>query len=1593
MKKFFLAILLVFTCWAGFAQTYNNEWIDYSKTYYKFKVGAKGLYHLTQPVLAAAGLSSTPAENFQLWHQGVEIPMYSSVASGVMGVNDYLEFYAITNDGAADAALYKADSLQMNKAWSLYTDTAAYFLTVNTGSNKRYINPGNDVASNALPPEPYFMYNLSRYYKTIMNSGYGIDLGEVVHSASYETAEGWSSINIQNGTNYTAQDAGLYMYSGGPSASLTVTVAGNTIISRPVTIKLNGTAVITGSVDGYGIKKLVNNNIPVSAFPGSNSNLEFDNGATQGDNIVIAGYEIYYPHLFNFGALSQFYFEMPAGPATYIEINNFNNGTGGAILMDTANNIKLNGVIAGGLVKFVLPAAAQTRKFVLLSTDNSQVKNITSLSTRNFVDYSNPVNQGDYLIISHSLLFDDGLGNNNVEAYRAYRSSTAGGNYQAKVVDIDQLTDQFAFGIKHHPLSIRNFSAYALANFSTPPKFIFMIGKGLNYNEFRNHESDPNTNKLALVPTFGFPSSDNLLTATRTGEYASIPTGRLSAINGTEVGYYLAKIQQFEQAQASTVQSIAGKGWMKNIAQITGGLTDPGLAALINSYMTNYQYIISDSLFGGSVYQFVKNTGLNTAQGTNKTIEQLFSEGLTMLNYFGHSSPNTIEFNLDNPENYNNTGKYPLVIVNGCNSGDLFSFDTLRAVSKGTLSEKFVFANQKGAIGYIASTHFGLPTELNYANAEFYSNMGKNMYGQPLGNIMQTTMQHVTTNYVSDYIAIATAEEITLHGDPAIRMNPHAKPDYVIQDSLVSFNPAVISVADNKLTITSTILNIGKAIRDSISIRVQQRLPDSSLVTLGNYRIKGVIYKDSIISVINLNPLIHKGKNQIIVTVDPDNEIPELSETNNSVVKNFTVIDDQIKPVWPYEYAIVDTANPVLYASTANPLAIPKQYVMEMDTTALFNSAFKISQTVTDAGGVIQFQPGIVLTDSTVYYWRVAVGPVTDSTNWQHSSFVYIDSSSDGFNFSHYYQYKNGSFGGINIDPVTRKFGFDDVTRRLLIRTGLYPYYSWDQINVNLDNDQLDYYGCNYAALQILVYDPITLQPMPNYNNAAGTSGRFGSLPVCSPVNGTRNFFEFSYADSSSRRKAAQFFDSIPTGYYVSVSNLGYSYGTNYFIDKWKADTVNTGPGKSLWHKLHELGFSQIDSFTKNLPFLFVYKKGDPIGFPIQQNMGPTDNTQIIQTYYIPGKKIEGTYSTPWVGPAWSWNNFKWDELVDSGSTTTGHFDIIGLDNGGNEIPIVTITDAKDTNISFINASYFPYLRVQMYNKDAAHAKTKQLKYLMLNADKVPEGAVAPNSRFMCKDTLMVSDTLHFGVMFRNVSNVGFDSLSVRLTITDQSGTPHPYMNLMNGAMLPPLNGGDSVWITYDIPMAGYFGQNQLVLEVNPDNAQFEQFHFNNYVYKNLVVLNPPPCPGTTTAFTAGMLVNEDSYQWQVDNGSGFVDLVNDTVYTGVKTNLLQLINAPTGLYGNKYRCVITNNGNQTYSNVFTLKFVSTWLGKVSTAWEDAGNWSCNELPDAQTDVIVQPGVTNFPVINSAAVCRSINIQNGTTVTVSSSNSLDIKGK
>jgi hypothetical protein len=73
-----------------------------------------------------------------------------------------------------------------------------------------------------------------------------------------------------------------------------------------------------------------------------------------------------------------------------------------------------------------------------------------------------------------------------------------------------------------------------------------------------------------------------------------------------------------------------------------------------------------------------------------------------------------------------------------------------------------------------------------------------------------------------------------------------------------------------------------------------------------------------------------------------------------------------------------------------------------------------------------------------------------------------------------------------------------------------------------------------------------------------------------------------------------------------------------------------------------------------------------------------------------------------------------------------------------------------------------------------------------------------------------------------------------------------------------PLNGNDTLHIQYQIDTRLFPGLNTLYIDVNPDNDQIEQFHFNNFAYRNFYVLADSTSPLLDVTFDNMHILNND---------------------------------------------------------------------------------------------------------------------------------------
>ena len=1467
MKKIFTILLLLVTLGLT-AQNYNNEWIDYSKTYYKFKVGSNGLYRISQSVLAANGMGNVQVQNFQLFRNGQEVPIYTSVSSGTLGSSDYIEFWGRMNDGDPDVPLYRNPAYQHTKHWSLETDTAVYFLTVNpSGTAFHFVNTTNNVTGSTLTPEPYFFYTSGTYFKNGgINPGFAQIVGEYIYSSSYDMGEFWATGFIYGQSSYSDNQNNLFVYTGGPDGTIKFGMTGCADNPRTVQMTVNSTVVADTTMNSFN-DLLTTRPLPVSLISGSTASVQFVNNCSNtSDRMVGSFYEITYPRQFNFNGQSNFYFDLPAKSAGYLlNITNFNlSGSATPVLYDLTNGFRYTAVVgSGNVVSFALAGSTASRHLVLVNEDPSIINQVTALTSKNFVNYTNSANQGNYIIISNPILYTGTSGNNPVVDYKNYRSSASGGGFNAQIYDIDELVDQFGFGIKKDPLAVQNFLRYARAVFAAKPQYVLLIGHGMTYVDYYtaseiNH--NPIADQLNLVPTYGYPASDNKLSGNNGVDAVPVtPIGRLSVVSGAEVEIYLSKMKEYDLAQATSPNTIDGRLWMKNVLHLTG-VSEPYLGTILCNYMASYQQIISDTLVGATVNTLCDGNATQVSQVPGGLIPNLFITGFSMLNYFGHSSNSALGYSLDNPQTYNNVGKYPVFYLNGCDAGDFFVFNPGRFTTSKTLSENWVLSQEKGAIAVVASTHFGIVNYLNILLYQLYILMDGADYGKPIGVLEKDALQALLNTAPGDYFARIHAEEMTTHGDPYLKLNQEALPDYDVEPSQVLINPNFVSVSNSFFNVNARFYNLGKAVKDSISILITRKFPDGSSAIVLKKKIAGIRYSDSVQVSVPIIGTRDKGQNYITVTVNSDNAVPEVTTANNSVVTGVFVYQDGATPIYPYNYAIINTNVQKLYASTADPLSPSAQYVMEIDTTTLFNSSLMVSRFVTSVGGELEFDPGITYRDSTVYYWRVSKVPASGgSYSWSGFSFVYINPNNSlaGSNQSHFYQHTQSTLVGLSMDSSSKRFNFINLTNTISAKCGVFPTAANQAADISVfinSDDNTIQSVCGVSELIVDVFDPVTFNPW--YNALTGSPGRYGSLSPCGPSR--EHSFMYNILDTAQRRGAVTLFDAIPDGFYVVVENCSSTDSTtNTYASTWKGDTSYLGSGNSIYARLFQQGFTNIDSFNRPLAFIFMYQKNKPNNFAPRSLFSQGINDKISLNANIITPDSVGNVISPIFGPTKKWKQLHWrGSSIETPSTDSVILQLVGIDTLGNTSPpfYALGVQNQDVDISTINAAQYPYVQLKLIVRDTVHGTPYQLNYWRVTYDPVPEGALAPNIYYKAQDSLQLGQPLNFGIAFKNVSPIAFDSMLVNLSIIDKNNVTH-------AVTLPkkkPLISGDTLTVNYQVDTKSYPGLNTIHLDVNPNNNQPEQYHFNNFLYKNFFVSSDTRNPNLDVTFDNVHILNDD---------------------------------------------------------------------------------------------------------------------------------------
>jgi hypothetical protein len=637
-------------------------------------------------------------------------------------------------------------------------------------------------------------------------------------------------------------------------------------------------------------------------------------------------------------------------------------------------------------------------------------------------------------------------------------------------------------------------------------------------------------------------------------------------------------------------------------------------------------------------------------------------------------------------------------------------------------------------------------------------------------------------------------------------------------------------------------------------VHVKRELPDGTMVDLYKQKRAAVYFADSLSISVPINPYTDKGQNKIHAALDPDDTINEITNSNNSISKIFTIAEDEVRPVYPIQFGIVNTPSVKLTATTNQFLSAPAQFLLEVDTTEFFNSPLKVVQTQTSMGGIIEFTPTLPLRDSLVFYWRVAKKPDTGViNNWSSSSFVYLSKSGTGWSQSHYFQYLKNTFHGASFSSRMLLNSMEE--NYFQFSSGLVPYFG-NIVRQNLVVPVINGCGSNFGSIEFIILNSLTGKLVRN--KLLGSLGMYKSsfFPACSQTNPYQ--FYYSYNNSLSRKYAANLFDSIPNGSFLIMSNWVRSgSSSNQYIDVWKGDKGLYGVANSLYDKMKSVGITKIDSFYRDIPFLFIVKKDiDGTWQVLDQQVGDFVNQQLKGELKFSSFSTSSNSELSIIGPAKSWSSIHWTGApLETNSADEIKYKVYGLQQNFSETLLYSSSSKiKDTSIAFINAKTYPFLRIEQENKDTVNHTPWQQRYLQVKYDPVPEGALTMVSNIPMKDTLEVGEPMKFKMAFKNISPTQFDSVRLYMTSTDPSNTTRVIFD----GNKKPIVAGDTIMIDQTIDTKSLVGDNSVYINFNPNNVQPEQYLFNNYLNKNIYVKPDTYAPNLDVTFDGIHILNKD---------------------------------------------------------------------------------------------------------------------------------------
>lgn len=1566
-KLLLTLFLLIARVGTGFSQqNFGDEWIDYNQEYFKINIIQDGIYRLTYDDLNDAGfpVNSVIPSRIQIFYKGVELAIkVEGQQDGKFDPSDYLEFYAVKNDGTSDTELYISPENQPHTYYNLFSDVSAYFLTYKLSNEiGKRVNPFFENNVDNISEEIGYKKEILQLFTSSYSEGESYGSTNDIVLSQYDNGEGWTGSYASKGQSLSHTLSGISntIQTGGKPKIQILLAGGNNnahsteIFVGPSTGGLRSIGTANFNKDDFFLfsSEIEWTDISASGELVVSANVNGVNGAA--DRVALSYVKLEFEHSFDLSSEDSQKINLDANPVgkSFIRVSNPVNNSKLWDISDPNVPISIGTNSSFQELTAIISNTNQSRSLYLQSQDLT-ASNIESVSFEriNPQDYN-------YLIVSNELLRGSTTNGTSdpVQSYKEYRESVDGGSYKVYIADINRLYNQFNYGL-NSPLAIRRFCEFILS--TGQPEHLFLIGRATN-NNFDYFRQDPMTAVATnFVPTFGHPGADIAFTSGLNGTslQEAIPTGRINAKSPNDVEAYLNKVIETENL-------VYNELWHKNILHLTGGANESELVRF-RSYGEQFENTAEGPFLGGLVSKASKKTS-DAVEFFNITKE--INEGVGLITFFGHSGASVTDIEVgivsDPAFGYDNKGKYPVFIVNGCNAGDFFG-----------VSESFgidwVLTPDLGALGFMAHSGLAFSNNLrNYTDLFYKVAYGeKEFFAKSLGAVKQEVSRRYVTIYGSGAFSSSQVQQFILQGDPAIKIFAADKPDFEIQENnlnIGTYDDSPLLSEIDSFYVDIDIINYGKYSADPFYVSIKRTLPNGSEITYGPELIAPVLRQDTVRIKIDNQLEGVDGNNSFRIIMDEDNTLEELDETNNTASFDLFLATGSTFNILPQNYSIQTSTMVDFFFQATNLLSGTRDFLFEIDTVSGFNSPFLIQQAVTEhvvAKLTVNLESGGILKEGTEVYWRTKfTNPLpSEIDDWVLSSFT-IETTGEGWSQSDSDQLNNIQRKGLTFDTNTGLWDFLSNNLSVDINT-----FGPDHPNGNHTTDTkllLDgsnFYetnapadpGCRTNTLNIIAFDfqsTVPYKPQDFGRPDVLNNSICGKAP--------QNIYNFTEAEFASAINPETLIDNIKEKDKVLVFSLG---SLNY--STWST---------SLKTRLTELGINQstLDNLEDGEPIIFLGSKGEAQGSAIETlaTVFPKQEQEIQLNSVVAGSFFSGLLISEKIGPALSYDNFSNDlDLIDQSIDETYSFNIIGIDANNTESMLLDNIQSTSVDLTSINANTYPYLKIALNLEDKSDLSPLQLKKWSIEYESAPEGILLKRSNDGLEKPIPIQEGQPFNTNFTfwNVSKKDYsDSVKVNFNMFNRE-LGNFYRDSIK---LLPLKSSDSVSFSLALKTIDRNGKNDLNINVNSLEQLEVHLNNNSIGLSNFIEINPDQAnPILEVSFDGIFILDGD-----IVSPSPFINIVmkdeNQYILKEDTTGINLFIKNPCE--GCDFERIAFSNPNllwqpATEESDFNIEYTPTGLADGVYALrvqanDASGNDSGTEPYKINFEVINESTVTNF---------------------------------